>query len=119
MTLVKDNIMKVGLVLIGMLAVVNRSKLEDAVAVVGAGAGAGGLSRGSSRRRGTSVRADSGLLRVLGSSGWGEGEERRLGSRGEREELLRRKSRHCECCREELNCRVLLLLLLIVRYRCS
>jgi len=30
---VKDNIMKVGLVLIGMLAVVNRSKLEDAVAV--------------------------------------------------------------------------------------
>lgn len=64
MTLVKDNIMKVGLVLIGMLAVVNRSKLEDAVAVVGAGAGAGGLSRGSSRRRGTSVRADSGLLRV-------------------------------------------------------
>lgn len=57
--------MKVGLVLIGMLAVVNRSKLEDAVAVVGAGAGAGRrLSRGSSRRRGTSVRADSGLLRV-------------------------------------------------------
>lgn len=56
--------MKVGLVLIGMLAVVNRSKLEDAVAVVGAGAGAGRLSRGSSRSRGTSVRAGSGLLRV-------------------------------------------------------
>jgi hydrogenase/urease accessory protein HupE len=39
--LVKNDIMEVMLVVIGVLAPVNRSKLENAVAVVGVGAGAG------------------------------------------------------------------------------
>lgn len=39
--LVKNDIVEVVLVVVGVLAPVNRSELEDAVAVVGAGAGAG------------------------------------------------------------------------------
>jgi hypothetical protein len=95
--LVKDDIMEVMLVVVGMLAPVNRSKLKNTVAVVGVGVGVGagvGLDWRSSLGRRTSVGADGGFLRVWRRCGRSEREEGWLGRRSEREEVLRRKVRH-------------------------
>jgi len=87
---------KVGLVVTGVLAVVDGSELEDAVAV--GAAGTRGSAGRSSSGSGPDVRASAGdgLLGVRGRGGRGQREEVGPGSRGEGEELLRRKARHFE-----------------------
>lgn len=93
---VEDDIVEVGLVVIGVLAVVDGAELEDAVAVGAAGArgSAGRSSRGSGP--GVRARAGDGLLGVRGRGGRGQREEVGPGSRGEGEELLGRKAGHFE-----------------------
>lgn len=92
LALVKEDVVEVGLVVIGVLAVVDGTELENTES-------AGGLSRngglaGSLRDGSTSVSASGGLLGVRRRGLGSEREEpgRRRGSEGE--ELLGGGSRH-------------------------
>lgn len=86
--------MEVRLVLIGVLTVVNRPELQDAIA---AGVASRKRSGSALRDSGISgVRSDSGLLRVGRRSSGSEGEESSSRSGSEGEKLLRLGSRHFE-----------------------
>lgn len=86
--------MEVGLVVIGMLAVVDGAELEDSVS-------ARGSSRSGSRSAlrdasSSGVRPDSGLLRVRGRGSGSQRKEPRSRDGSEGKELLR--GRHFEMC---------------------
>lgn len=90
--LVEDDLMEVALVLIGVLAIVDGSELEDSVA-------AGGSSRSGSRSAlrdasSSGVRANGRLLRVRGRSSGSQRKEPRGRDGSQRKELLR--GRHFE-----------------------
>lgn len=97
LALVEDDLVEVSLVVVLVLAIVDRAELEDAVSAGGSsrdGSLAGALRDGGSA--GVSAGTSDGLLGVGGRGRGGEGEEARVRDGGEGEESLLVGRRHLE-----------------------